>query len=174
MPVDDGTEERNLAVQGIRIERAAVRAADDNSSLRRNRMGRPSVVISHASLESSIPRHERFHHGWNQRRGIDGFTAGLRMQHRVAIEVGLDIRRAGKGALGRPAYRTAGPAAVFSRTYSLHRPSLDKKRLIRPQRQNLVHHDVDLEPRLHPQRRLDAQVAACDFLANPPPSSRPA
>ena len=57
------------------------------------------------------------------------------------------------------------PAAACA-SHSLHRSLLHKERLIRPQHQILVHHHVDLKPRAYRQRRLDAEVAARDFLAD--------
>ena len=40
-------------------------------------------------LESSIPHDERFQHMRNQRGGIDRFTVSLRMQRRIALQIGL-------------------------------------------------------------------------------------
>ena len=48
-----------------------------------------TVGFSWSPSESSIPRHERVQHMWDQRCGIDCFAIRLRVQRGVAVEVGF-------------------------------------------------------------------------------------
>ena len=64
----------------------------------------PQVQTRHLgfqSLESSIPHHERFQHMRNQRDGIDRLAVGLRMQRRIALQIGLQRRRQRDGQFHR-------------------------------------------------------------------------
>jgi hypothetical protein len=62
-------------------------------------------------IESPVPGHERFQHVRDERHGIDCLAIRLRVQRRIAVEVGFQAGRTGKGQLDafglgqRPIYR---------------------------------------------------------------------
>ena len=68
-------------------------------SSRRDSFSDADVLGRRTLLESPIPRHEYLQHVRDQRRGINHLAVSLRMQCRIAFEVGLQADRAHKGQL---------------------------------------------------------------------------
>jgi hypothetical protein len=58
---------------------------------------REAIELVRRSGAIQISRHEGLQHVWDERQGVDFFSIGLRVQRRVALEVGLQAGGAGEG-----------------------------------------------------------------------------